>query len=106
MPASRRDAWAARAGETAVARAVARRERTTTATATTANKTMIRASPRVNLRLGAAAEAATAHSRAMPSRGFTRAPTGAPSLRSEEHTSELQSRLHLVCRLLLAKITH
>src|SRR2546422_6521688 len=26
-----------------------------------------------------------------------------PSLRSEEHTSELQSRLHLVCRLLLAK---
>src|SRR2546429_7205871 len=25
-------------------------------------------------------------------------------LRSEEHTSELQSRLHLVCRLLLEKI--
>src|SRR5687768_6822642 len=25
----------------------------------------------------------------------------APNLRSEEHTSELQSRLHLVCRLLL-----
>src|SRR5256884_5425670 len=25
------------------------------------------------------------------------------SIRSEEHTSELQSRLHLVCRLLLAK---
>src|SRR2546429_5424782 len=25
--------------------------------------------------------------------------------RSEEHTSELQSRLHLVCRLLLEKIT-
>src|SRR2546422_7091841 len=25
------------------------------------------------------------------------------SLRSEEHTSELQSRLHLVCRLLLEK---
>src|SRR2546429_5418524 len=25
-----------------------------------------------------------------------------PRLRSEEHTSELQSRLHLVCRLLLA----
>src|SRR2546422_7430060 len=25
---------------------------------------------------------------------------GAESLRSEEHTSELQSRLHLVCRLL------
>src|SRR5690625_7115592 len=28
-----------------------------------------------------------------------------PSLRSEEHTSELQSRGHLVCRLLLEK-TH
>src|SRR2546422_8273407 len=26
-----------------------------------------------------------------------------PSERSEEHTSELQSRLHLVCRLLLEK---
>src|SRR2546422_5223463 len=31
----------------------------------------------------------------------TRPPTG--SNRSEEHTSELQSRLHLVCRLLLEK---
>src|SRR2546422_7291546 len=28
---------------------------------------------------------------------------GLRSLRSEEHTSELQSRLHLVCRLLLEK---
>src|SRR2546422_7485202 len=27
----------------------------------------------------------------------------AESIRSEEHTSELQSRLHLVCRLLLEK---
>src|SRR5687768_17782752 len=27
----------------------------------------------------------------------------APTTRSEEHTSELQSRLHLVCRLLLEK---
>src|SRR2546429_6851267 len=26
-----------------------------------------------------------------------------PQIRSEEHTSELQSRLHLVCRLLLGK---
>src|SRR2546422_5594092 len=26
-----------------------------------------------------------------------------PLMRSEEHTSELQSRLHLVCRLLLVK---
>src|SRR2546422_8419758 len=36
------------------------------------------------------------HARATPSRV-----TG--SVRSEEHTSELQSRLHLVCRLLLEK---
>src|SRR2546422_2904865 len=28
---------------------------------------------------------------------------GDPIVRSEEHTSELQSRLHLVCRLLLEK---
>src|SRR2546422_2766103 len=28
---------------------------------------------------------------------------GLPVVRSEEHTSELQSRLHLVCRLLLEK---
>src|SRR2546429_7242898 len=31
------------------------------------------------------------------------APFGIKDLRSEEHTSELQSRLHLVCRLLLEK---
>src|SRR2546422_3138380 len=30
-------------------------------------------------------------------------PTEPPDRRSEEHTSELQSRLHLVCRLLLEK---
>jgi len=30
-------------------------------------------------------------------------PTGTGTGRSEEHTSELQSRLHLVCRLLLEK---
>src|SRR2546422_8469886 len=30
----------------------------------------------------------------------------AGELRSEEHTSELQSRLHLVCRLLLEKKKH
>src|SRR2546422_8590326 len=35
---------------------------------------------------------------------FTRSTNQAPDLwRSEEHTSELQSRLHLVCRLLLEK---
>src|SRR2546422_7222054 len=30
-------------------------------------------------------------------------PDGRRRIRSEEHTSELQSRLHLVCRLLLEK---
>src|SRR3989442_9726064 len=37
-----------------------------------------------------------------PSAFFTRSPMSLPS-RSEEHTSELQSRPHLVCRLLLEK---
>src|SRR2546422_5019965 len=40
-------------------------------------------------------------------RGIVRAavliPWAIPTVRSEEHTSELQSRLHLVCRLLLEK---
>src|SRR5690554_7008813 len=34
---------------------------------------------------------------------FTAVPKGFVVLRSEEHTSELQSRPHLVCRLLLEK---
>src|SRR2546422_5843858 len=37
-----------------------------------------------------------------PSRRLRRGADG-PCARSEEHTSELQSRLHLVCRLLLEK---
>src|SRR5687768_7166944 len=38
------------------------------------------------------------------SHGFVVMATAAqPGVRSEEHTSELQSRLHLVCRLLLEK---
>src|SRR2546422_4501049 len=40
----------------------------------------------------------TPHSYAQPHRAHVRSMT-----RSEEHTSELQSRLHLVCRLLLEK---
>src|SRR5205809_5941342 len=35
--------------------------------------------------------------------GIVRAGHERPEARSEEHTSELQSRLHLVCRLLLEK---
>src|SRR2546422_3689142 len=34
------------------------------------------------------------------------ASAASPFTRSEEHTSELQSRLHLVCRLLLEKKKH
>src|SRR2546422_6670365 len=34
---------------------------------------------------------------------YDRPPTAPDDFRSEEHTSELQSRLHLVCRLLLEK---
>src|SRR2546422_2908837 len=41
--------------------------------------------------------------RVRPSRRRGRAARGRPLARSEEHTSELQSRLHLVCRLLLEK---
>src|SRR2546429_5948492 len=36
-------------------------------------------------------------------RPWPRGSTGRLRARSEEHTSELQSRLHLVCRLLLEK---
>src|ERR1041385_9366733 len=39
--------------------------------------------------------------RAIPA--MTRATSRDSQIRSEEHTSELQSRLHLVCRLLLEK---
>src|SRR2546422_1931251 len=42
--------------------------------------------------------------RKLPEITRTRAPAmGVLGRRSEEHTSELQSRLHLVCRLLLEK---
>src|SRR5687768_17958943 len=36
-------------------------------------------------------------------RELTGSPISTKATRSEEHTSELQSRLHLVCRLLLEK---
>src|SRR2546429_3662056 len=44
-----------------------------------------------------------AFSIAHSSHGWYRATQYHPCERSEEHTSELQSRLHLVCRLLLEK---
>src|SRR2546422_4610469 len=60
----------------------------------------------VNLRL---ASAAAAHASTIPKHAVVCADEGHlldPAFlkrRSEEHTSELQSRLHLVCRLLLEK---
>src|SRR5699024_11277715 len=39
----------------------------------------------------------------LPVRPLVLSATDAPSTRSEEHTSELQSRFDLVCRLLLEK---
>src|SRR2546422_2811879 len=52
-----------------------------------------------------AASAVTSSSAAMRNLAFGWAATTLPTsvARSEEHTSELQSRLHLVCRLLLEK---
>src|SRR5687768_18027349 len=38
-----------------------------------------------------------------PAAALARASSSSSANRSEEHTSELQSRLHLVCRLLLEK---
>src|SRR5690606_42139545 len=50
------------------------------------------------------APGAIAGGRAEPlAAGVDPAPRGAVALRSEEHTSELQSRENLVCRLLLEK---
>src|SRR3712207_7724785 len=45
------------------------------------------------------------HGVAVPSPSVKRKHVGAKSARSEEHTSELQSRQYLVCRLLLEKKT-
>src|SRR5215211_9377144 len=50
---------------------------------------------------GASARAARAASRSRGRRGYS--PAGGALVRSEEHTSELQSHSDLVCRLLLEK---
>src|SRR2546422_3101914 len=52
---------------------------------------------RANIRTASAARSSLNRALQIALRG------GAVSGRSEEHTSELQSRLHLVCRLLLEK---
>src|SRR5690625_5845951 len=66
----------------------------------------------LQLRAGVAAQPSTTVGLTFgwcPARALRRAPRprcsedAPPALRSEEHTSELQSRGHLVCRLLLEK---
>src|SRR2546429_1784583 len=52
-------------------------------------------------RQGPAAQGVDAQQQAHGWHGLGR--QGSAQVRSEEHTSELQSRLHLVCRLLLEK---
>src|SRR5699024_12689917 len=46
---------------------------------------------------------ATTASGSLPTRSRVCARASSPKMRSEEHTSELQSRFELVCRLLLEK---
>src|SRR5690606_40525902 len=46
---------------------------------------------------------AAARGRVLAGRGAAAGHRGGPAARSEEHTSELQSRENLVCRLLLEK---
>src|SRR5262245_64278700 len=71
---------------------------------------MIRRPPRSTLSLHDALPICLLSSPNMPSTAIPLSPVSAcikrsvvPELRSEEHTSELQSLRHLVCRLLLEK---
>src|SRR2546422_5557216 len=59
----------------------------------------LRANSLINLRTLASRLSAAAHVESIP----LRIREHSARKRSEEHTSELQSRLHLVCRLLLEK---
>src|SRR2546422_8617966 len=61
------------------------------------------APPRRGRRCHRARRPASSSACATSSRGSPITFEVAHALRSEEHTSELQSRLHLVCRLLLEK---
>src|SRR2546429_4808994 len=61
-------------------------------------------SPHARARAGAVLLTSAGVAFAIAGAGLTLAPrVAAVVVRSEEHTSELQSRLHLVCRLLLEK---
>src|SRR5690348_17380299 len=62
-----------------------------------------KANIRSAVRLPAAPRARGGWSERPPRKGRSASPCLAESGRSEEHTSELQSPVHLVCRLLLEK---
>src|SRR2546422_8475747 len=69
--------------------------------------TLFRSPPCPRGRLGSRARARGSETGGAAGRPFPTPPSRPPRstlrIRSEEHTSELQSRLHLVCRLLLEK---
>src|SRR5687768_18219722 len=67
--------------------------------------TLFRSRPRRSKRRSVRSRRSTRSPRRRSRRaaGEQRSVNGATISRSEEHTSELQSRLHLVCRLLLEK---
>src|SRR2546422_8174819 len=62
--------------------------------------TLFRSSLRLGGSVGEAARIGTRMAGRIPEE---QTPAVVAAIRSEEHTSELQSRLHLVCRLLLEK---
>src|SRR2546422_6553485 len=66
--------------------------------------TLFRSVPHIGLRVEQIARAQVVHGHVHAVQGLARRNLeDAAFERSEEHTSELQSRLHLVCRLLLEK---
>src|SRR2546422_2579730 len=61
---------------------------------------------RASVRLSRAVRTASSACRRAAAGSLSTSDSMAWARRSEEHTSELQSRLHLVCRLLLEKKKH
>src|SRR2546429_6067648 len=68
--------------------------------------TLFRSHSRIPSRTISKTEVVTRHGRHPSGRLKVLLHQDAQKKRSEEHTSELQSRLHLVCRLLLEKKKH
>src|SRR5262245_39119358 len=63
-----------------------------------------RVSTRTLLRIGPGLRSEDSRARSSARPGFVESALDAWAVRSEEHTSELQSLRHLVCRLLLATL--